>query len=139
MKRIEAVIAPWTLDTFKEAALRLGIAEFDVVEVYRSGCATIEDPQRLYRGHQFKADLLPRLKVEFVLFDTDVRATLQRLIELVDPESIGVFKLEHTLRPAKAHLTNSPPLPHTMNHPAERPYTVALRHAADDGNRGQDR
>ena len=119
MKKIEAVIPPWTLDTFKEAALELGISEFDLVEIYRSGCTTIEGRQRLYRGQEFAADLLPRLKLEFVLFDDDVTTTLHRLLELVHPESIAVLKLDQTLRPAKGHLTDSPPLRDTMNHPAE--------------------
>ncbi len=39
MKRIEAVIAPWTLEAFREAAPRLGITDFDLVEVYHSAPA----------------------------------------------------------------------------------------------------
>jgi nitrogen regulatory protein PII len=124
MKRIETVITPWTLDKFKEAALRLGLAEFDLVEVYSLGCATIEERQRLSRNDEFATDLLPRLKLEFVLFDNDVQRTLHRLVELVHPETIAVFKLEHTLRTAK-DFTNSPPLRQTMNHPAEAPIRVA--------------
>ena len=109
MKRIEAVITPWTLDTFKEAAPGLGISEFDVVEVYRSGCALTEGQQRLCRGREFRADLLPRLRLEFVLFDDDVQATLHQLLELVHPESIAVFRLDRTILPAKGHLNNAPP------------------------------
>jgi len=108
MKRIEAVITPWTLDTFKEAAPGLGISEFDVVEVFRSGCALTDGQQRLYRGREFRADLLPRLRLEFVLFDDDVQATLHRLLELVHPESIAIFRLDRTIAPAKCHLNNSP-------------------------------
>jgi hypothetical protein len=49
MKRIEAVITPFALDVFREAALRLGIAEFDVVQGYGAGRAT-PGRRRLYRG-----------------------------------------------------------------------------------------
>lgn len=138
MKRIEAVITPWTLDTFERAAFRLGISEFDVVDVYRAGCEIIEQRERLYRSNEFATDLLPRLKLEFVLFDNDVQTTLHRLLELVNPESIAVFKLEHTLRSAKG-LTNSPQIRQTMDHPAEAPIHVALARAANDINHGQDR
>jgi nitrogen regulatory protein PII len=101
MKRIEAIITPWTLDTFKEAAPRLGITEFDLVEVYRSGCTTIERQKRLYRGREFSAALLPCLKLQFVLLDDDVQATLHQLLELVNPESIAIFRLDETLRRRK--------------------------------------
>jgi len=99
MKRIEAVITPWTLDVFKEAAPRLGISEFDLVEVYRSGSATTA--RRLYRGHEFTADLSPRLRVEFVVFDDSLRTVLQKLLELVHPESVAIFKLDETITPMK--------------------------------------
>ena len=119
MKRIEAVIAPWSLDVFKEAAPRLGIAEFDLVEVYRSGCTTIERQKRLYRGHEFTVDLLPCLTLEFVLFDDDVHTTLHQLVELVNPESIAVFRVDQTLRPEKGHLTSLPQRDDTTNRPTE--------------------
>jgi nitrogen regulatory protein PII len=117
MKSIEVVITPWSLDTFKEAAPRLGIAEFDLVEVYRSDCTTIKTQKRLYRGREFTADLLPCLKLEFVLFDEDVQTTLDQLIELVNPESVAIFGLDQALRPTKGHLTNLPQLNHTTNRP----------------------
>jgi nitrogen regulatory protein P-II 1 len=117
MKRIEAVITPWSLDTFKEAAPGLGITEFDLVEVYRSGCATSDRQKILYRGLEFTADIEPRLKIEFVLLDDDVQTTLHQLIELVNPESIAIFRLDQTLRPATGHLTSLPPRDHTTNRP----------------------
>jgi nitrogen regulatory protein P-II 1 len=109
VKRIEAVITPWTLDAFREAAPQLGIVEFDLVEIYRSDCATIEQPQRLYRGRGFTIDLLPRLRLEFVLFDDDVQATVRRLLELIHPDSIAIFKLDQELRPISP--TNDRPNP----------------------------
>ena len=103
MKRIELVITPWSLDAFKDAAPRLGIVEFDLVEVYRSGCATIQNNQRVYRGREFTTDLLPRLRVEFVLFDDKVQTTLHALLELMHLESIAIFKLDQTILPVKSH------------------------------------
>jgi nitrogen regulatory protein P-II 1 len=94
MKKIEAVITPWTLDAFKDAVPRLGISEFSVVEIFRSGCATIGERERLHRGREFAADLSPRLRVEFVVFDDEVQSALHHLLDLVRPESISVFRLE---------------------------------------------
>jgi nitrogen regulatory protein P-II 1 len=108
MKRIEAVITPYALDTFKEATPKLGIAEFDVVHVYCSSRATIER-RRFYRGCEYTVDLIPRLRLEFVLFDDDVQTTLHELLELVHPESIAVFTLDQTISPAKGHAEDPPP------------------------------
>ena len=121
MKRVEAVITPWTLDTFKEAAPQLGISEFELVEVYCSGCESNERGKRVYCGLEFKRDLSPRLRVEFVMFDADVQAALHQLLELVHPESISVFRLDQevrTISSANSHLKNSPPSGQRMRTPA---------------------
>jgi nitrogen regulatory protein PII len=97
MKRIEAVITPWALDVFKEVAPRLGISEFDVVQIYRSGGAMAERRQQVYRGCRFTADL-SRLRLEFLLFDDKVQSTLHQLCELVQPESITVIKVNQHVR-----------------------------------------
>jgi nitrogen regulatory protein PII len=107
MKRIEAVIKPHALDGFKEAASQLGIAKFDVIEVHRSGGATNER-RRVYRGSEHSAGLLPRLRIEFVLFDDDVQATLYNLLELVPTESITIFGLDRTILAASEHLEATP-------------------------------
>jgi nitrogen regulatory protein PII len=109
MKRIEVVITPWTLDAFKEAAPQLGISEFDLIEIYRSGYATIKERQRIYRGCEFTIDLVARFRIEFVLFDDDLQAKLDHLIELVHPESIAIFRLDQTISPAKGQLKSTPP------------------------------
>jgi nitrogen regulatory protein PII len=101
LKRIEAVIAPWALDAFKEAAPQLGISEFDIVQLYRSSRTL--GRQQFYRGAKFTADL-PRLRLEFMLFDDKVRTTLQQLRELVHPESIAIVKLYQTSSPSSRHL-----------------------------------
>lgn len=106
MKRIEVVITPWTLDAFKEAAPQLGIAEFDLVEIYRSGCATSQRNQHIYRGRDYTRDFLPRLRIEFVLFDDKVQTILHELLALVRPESIAIFKLDQTISPIKVHSAN---------------------------------
>jgi nitrogen regulatory protein PII len=135
MKKIEVVITPWSLDTFKEAAPRLGITEFDLVEVYRSGCTTIETRKRLYRGREFTTDLLPCLKLEFVLFDEDLQPTLHQLLELVNPESVAIFRLDQALRTAKGPLTSLPP---PRNHTTNRTKKAAITQLLGFGRRRDD-
>lgn len=107
MKQIEAVITPWTLDEFKEAAPKLGISEFNMVEVHRSIATAIKCQKRLYRGNEYIVDLLPRLKLEFVMFDDEVQSAVHQLIELVHPDSIAVFKLDQALHSANDQLPGS--------------------------------
>lgn len=97
MNRIEAVITPWALDVFKEVAPRLGISEFDIVQIHRSGDALAGGRQQLYRGCEFTADL-SRLRLEFLLFDDKLEDTLDQLCELVHPESVTVLKLDQHVR-----------------------------------------
>ena len=126
MKRIEAVITPWALDAFKEAAPRLGISEFDVVQIYRSGGALAGRQEQLYRGCKFTADL-SRLRLEFLLFDEKVQSTLHQLCELVQPESITVIKLNQ-------HVRTISPTNGNLKHlfPANVSATRAVRPARSD-------
>jgi nitrogen regulatory protein P-II 1 len=120
MKRIEAVITPRTLDTFKAAARRLGISEFELVEVYRLGSNATEGGKGIYQGCEYRTDLSPRLRVEFVMFDDEVQATVHRLLEFVHPESISVFRLDQevrTISSAHAQLKNSLPSDQKMTTP----------------------
>jgi nitrogen regulatory protein P-II 1 len=139
MKRIEVVITPWSLDAFKEVAPRLGIAEFDLVEVYRSGCATIQKNQRVYRGREFAIDLLPRLRVEFVLFDDNVQSTLHGLLELVHPDSIAIFKLDQTVLPVKGHSAIATRLEQRMSGRGDEPPHQIMGFVPRNGTKDQDR
>jgi nitrogen regulatory protein PII len=94
MKKIEMVITGATLDAFKNSAFQLGIAEFDVTEVYRSSCAPLHGPSRLCHLDQSTGHLSPRLRVGFVLFDENVKPVLNQLLQLVRPEHILVSRVD---------------------------------------------
>ena len=118
---------------FREAALRLGIAEFDVVQVYRAGRATAGRRQ-LYRGCEYAVDLVPSLRLEFVLFDDDVQTTLHDLLELVHPESIAIFTLNQIISPARCDAEDPRLLRH--NETASTVYCASdsLREKSDWGS-----
>ena len=106
MNKIEVVVEPWNLDAFKKAATRPGIAQFCLVGVQYSGCTTIKCQKRFCRGHQYTADLLPRLKVDFELLDDAVKETLCELLGLVQPASITVLEADEALCAVNRHLGN---------------------------------
>ena len=97
MKRIELVIEPDSLDRFTEAARGLNLSEFDVSEVRRAPTATSRERQRLYRAREFVLDLVERLKVELTVADDAAMRIAHELIEVVRPESIVVFRLDHAI------------------------------------------
>jgi nitrogen regulatory protein P-II 1 len=98
MKRMEMLVKPTALESFKFAAQELGISEFEVSEVRSWPTADLRERQRLYRGQEFTVDLLPRLKLEFLVFDRDVKGLLQRVLELVDPERVAIFRVDEVLK-----------------------------------------
>ena len=95
MKRIELVIDPNTFDRFGDAAKDLNLSDYDVTEVRRTLPASIRERQRLYRGREFVLDLVERLKVDLTVADDNAMRIAHELIELVRPESIVVYKLDH--------------------------------------------
>ena len=97
MKRIELVIAPDTLDRFREAARGLDLSDFEVTEVRRTLPASIRERQRLYRGHEFVLDLVERLKIDLMVADDAAAQIALDLVESVRPESMAILKLEQAV------------------------------------------
>jgi nitrogen regulatory protein P-II 1 len=65
MKKIEAIIQPFKLDEVKEALHDLGIDGITVLEV--RGHGRQKGHSEVYRGQEYKIDLLPKLKLEIVV------------------------------------------------------------------------
>jgi nitrogen regulatory protein PII len=106
MKRVEMVATSSALDAFREYASQLGIAEYDVYEVRHSSRANLEERKRFQQGRAFCVDFLPRVKVEFIVFDEDAKAVTQALLKMVNPESVAIYPIEEMLRPSDAsHVT----------------------------------
>jgi nitrogen regulatory protein P-II 1 len=70
MKKIEAIIQPHKLDEVKDALLGIGVDGMTVSEV--RGHGRQKGHTEVYRGQEYKVDLLPKVKMELVV--TDARA-----------------------------------------------------------------
>jgi len=70
MKKIEAIIQPHKLDEVKDALLGIGVYGMTVSEV--RGHGRQKGHTEVYRGQEYKVDLLPKVKMELVV--TDARA-----------------------------------------------------------------
>jgi nitrogen regulatory protein P-II 1 len=65
MKKIEAIIQPFKFDAVKEALKSVGIDGMTVSEV----CGDAKERRSFYRGQEYNADPLARVKVEVVVAD----------------------------------------------------------------------
>ncbi len=70
MKKIEAIIQPHKLDEVKEALLGIGVDGMTISEV--RGHGRQKGHTEVYRGQEYKVDLLPKVKLELVV--TSARA-----------------------------------------------------------------
>jgi nitrogen regulatory protein P-II 1 len=67
MKKIEAIIQPFKLDEVKEALIGIGVEGITISEV--RGHGRQKGHTEVYRGAEYKVDLLPKVKLEMVVPD----------------------------------------------------------------------
>ena len=65
MKKIEAIIQPFKLEEVKEALKGIGIDGMTITDV--RGHGRQKGHKEVYRGQEYKVDLLPKVKVEMVV------------------------------------------------------------------------
>ena len=71
MKKIEAIIKPFKLDEVKEALQELGLQGMTVLEA--KGFGRQKGQTELYRGAEYVVDFLPKIKIEVVVSDEQLR------------------------------------------------------------------
>ena len=67
MKKTEAIIKPLKLEEVKDALGEIGIEGMTIVEA--KGFGRQKGHAEIYRGSEFMADFLPKMKLELVLAD----------------------------------------------------------------------
>ena len=72
MKKIEAIIQPHKLDEVKDALIKIGVSGMTISEV--RGHGRQKGHTEVYRGAEYKVDLLPKVKLELVVTDAAVAA-----------------------------------------------------------------
>ena len=91
MKKIEAIIKPFKLESVKEALTGLGIEGMTVSEV--KGFGRQKGHTEIYRGSEYTVDFLPKLKIEIVLADSHVAGALKAIVEAAKTGKIGDGKV----------------------------------------------
>ena len=91
MVKIEAIIRDGVLEEVKDALSKIGIAGMTAWEV--KGFGHQKGQITTYRGAEYTADFLPKVKIELVLPDEDVENAVATIIEIARTGNIGDGKI----------------------------------------------
>jgi nitrogen regulatory protein P-II 1 len=91
MKKIEAIIKPFTLDSVKQELQSVGITGLTVYEV--KGFGRQKGHTEMYRGSEYVIDFLPKLKVELVVKDDQLTHAVDAIMLKAHTGKIGDGKI----------------------------------------------
>jgi len=91
MKKIEAIIKPFKLDEVKDALNGIGLKGITVLEA--KGFGRQKGHTELYRGAEYVVDFLPKVKIEIVVDDGRVEASVDAIQKAARTGRIGDGKI----------------------------------------------
>lgn len=91
MKKIESIIKPFKLEEVKDALADIGIEGMTVSEV--RGFGRQKGHTEIYRGSEYTADFLPKIKLEIVVPDTLVESAVETIVKAAKTGKIGDGKV----------------------------------------------
>lgn len=91
MRKIEAVIQPFRLDDVKDALIKIGVEGMTVSEV--RGHGRQKGHTEVYRGAEYRVDLLPKVKLEMVVRDSLANAVVETITTAARTGKIGDGKI----------------------------------------------
>ncbi len=91
MKKIEAVIQPFKLEEVKEALKGIGVDGMTVTEV--RGHGRQKGHTEVYRGQEYKVDLLAKIKLELVIANERLEEVIETLMKAARTGKIGDGKI----------------------------------------------
>jgi nitrogen regulatory protein P-II 1 len=91
MKKIEAIIKPFTLDAVKQELGQAGIHGLTAYEV--KGFGRQKGHTEMYRGTEYVVDFLPKVKLEILVEDSHLTAVVDAIIKAAHTGKIGDGKI----------------------------------------------
>jgi nitrogen regulatory protein P-II 1 len=91
MKKVEAIIQPHKLDEVKEALKGIGVEGVTVSDV--RGHGRQKGHTEVYRGQEYKVDLLPKVKLDLVVPDARLSQVVEALSSAAKSGKIGDGKI----------------------------------------------
>jgi nitrogen regulatory protein P-II 1 len=91
MKLVIAVIKPFKLDDVKTALQEMGVHGLTVTEA--SGYGRQRGHTEVYRGAEYRVDLVPKARIEVLVEDADADAVIEALVAAARTGKIGDGKV----------------------------------------------
>lgn len=91
MKKIEAIIKPFKLTEVKDALSEIGVTGMTVTEV--KGFGRQKGHTEIYRGSEYTVDFLPKVKLDIVLPDSQVKSAIEVITKSAHTGKIGDGKI----------------------------------------------
>lgn len=91
MKKVEAIIKPFKLEEVKEALAGVGLQGLTVTEV--KGFGRQKGHKELYRGAEYVVEFLPKIKLEVIVPDSKLEATIEAITKAASTGRIGDGKI----------------------------------------------
>lgn len=94
MKLITAILKPFKLDDVKSALQSAGITGMTVSEA--SGFGRQGGHTEVYRGAEYTVDLIPKIRLEVIVDDSDCESVIDVIVKAASTGSIGDGKVWST-------------------------------------------
>jgi nitrogen regulatory protein P-II 1 len=91
MKKVEAIIKPFKLDEVKEGLSEIGIHGMTVTEI--KGFGRTGGKKEVYRGSAYVVDFVPKVRIEIIVAEGDVRQVVNTIMESARTGRIGDGKI----------------------------------------------
>ncbi|MEU8619174.1 P-II family nitrogen regulator [Streptomyces sp. NPDC048623] len=91
MKLVTAIVKPFRLDEVKNALQELGIHGLTVTEA--SGYGRQRGHTEVYRGAEYRVDLVPKARIEVVVEDADAEPVVEAIVRAAGTGRIGDGKV----------------------------------------------
>jgi nitrogen regulatory protein P-II 1 len=91
VKKIEAIIRHFKIETVKEALVAKGVHGMTITEV--RGFGRQKGQREMYRGVEYTVDFLPKLKIEVMVTDQQLDAVLATIIDSARTAKVGDGKI----------------------------------------------
>ncbi|GAA2831682.1 P-II family nitrogen regulator [Kitasatospora sp. CM 4170] len=91
MKLITAIVKPFKLDEVKNALQAVGVHGLTVTEA--SGYGRQHGHTEVYRGAEYRIDLVPKARIEVVVEDEDAERVIEAIVRAARTGKIGDGKV----------------------------------------------
>ncbi len=101
MKKVEAIIRAEAFLSLREALCLRGFSGLTVSEA--AGCGKQKGKQGIFRGNTFELQLVPRIKVEMIVEESQVEDIIELIVEHCSTETVGdgkifIYPVEEVIR-----------------------------------------